>query len=67
MKRGEKILILIGGAWTGLFGVLYADFYLRYGHVPSDSIIFVVLLLAVWTLIGVLWLLIYGRSELRKK
>jgi hypothetical protein len=69
MKRGEKILIAIGVVWS-LIGILFVAlggvvaFVVDPRPDPVAYLVIVVMpLVALWTVLGFMWILIYGRWE----
>jgi len=66
MKRGEKILLAIGGAWT--VGILLVS-VIEVNEVGSDFLStkelgqLTVVLLGIWTVLGLIWVFVYGRRE----
>jgi hypothetical protein len=66
MKRGEKILLAIGGAWA--VGILFVS-VIHVNEVGSDFFSMkelgqvTVVLLGIWTVVGLVWVFVYGRRE----
>jgi len=59
MKRGEQILLAIGTLWTvGLLSALSTSSFSRDNVLQASAII-----LIIWTVLGLIWVFVYGRRE----